>query len=396
MKKTIVVFLVVLIGTMNFSFAINTDDQEETQLGKDEFNAVLEGELDKLELEDLEEIYENHGAKELFQGKSLLNLVEDFAKGEGDISLSTVFDYLITSALTGISKNIGDIIVILVVVLLSAIIINMMSDALGNVNEVALFSCYLVVVTLIFKVFMDYVVSATEIIDISSNAARIIFPPLLTLMTALGGVSSAAVFRPAIAMLCTGMVEFVKGGILPIAVLGGTTSMLSGLSSHIHLKKFSCVCSSLTKWLLGIISTVYIGILSIQGMMSSTFDGIYLKTAKYTVDSAIPFVGGMMSDTVDVFMGCSLLIKNAIGFSGLLILVSIIVTPLISMIVSIFLYKILAALLESVADEKIILALDGVAKGLTTLFVVVLVVVAMIFITVTLALSAGNTNIMLR
>lgn len=147
---------------------------------------------------------------------------------------------------------------------------------------------------------------------------------------------------------------------------------------------------------MGIAFTVYAGILSIQGIMASTYDGISIRTAKYTVDSFMPIIGGMMSDTVDTVLGCSLLIKNAIGFTGLLVIASVCLLPLIKYITCILTYKLLSAVVSTTSSGGATMAMDGLVKAVTTLFTIVSVIAVMTFITIGLAVNAGNANLMLR
>lgn len=52
-------------------------------------------------------------------------------------------------------------------------------------------------------------------------------------------------------------------------------------------------------WFLGIILTIFVGVLSLEGTLSSSIDGITAKTAKTVISSAIPIVGSILSDALD-------------------------------------------------------------------------------------------------
>ncbi len=56
------------------------------------------------------------------------------------------------------------------------------------------------------------------------------------------------------------------------------------------------------------------GILSLEGTLTSSVDGITLKTTKAVVTSSIPVVGKLLGETVDAVLGCSNILKNAVGF----------------------------------------------------------------------------------
>ncbi|MCI9365680.1 MAG: hypothetical protein HFJ54_03580 [Clostridia bacterium] len=56
------------------------------------------------------------------------------------------------------------------------------------------------------------------------------------------------------------------------------------------------------------------GVLSLEGSLTSSVDGITIKTTKAVVTSTIPVVGKVLGETVDAVLGCSNILKNAVGF----------------------------------------------------------------------------------
>lgn len=60
----------------------------------------------------------------------------------------------------------------------------------------------------------------------------------------------------------------------------------------------------------------------------------------------MPVVGGMFADTMDTLVGCSLLIKNAVGVTGLALLLSAAAVPMIRTLCAVMTYRLCAALLR--------------------------------------------------
>lgn len=56
------------------------------------------------------------------------------------------------------------------------------------------------------------------------------------------------------------------------------------------------------------------GVLSLEGTLTSSVDGMTAKTTKAVVTSAVPVVGKILGETVDAVLGCSNILKNAVGF----------------------------------------------------------------------------------
>ena len=115
-----------------------------------------------------------------------------------------------------------------------------------------------------------------------------------------------------------------------------------------------------------------------------------LKTAKFAIDNFIPIVGKAFSDAISTIAGYSLLLKSAISSVGLIIVIGILVYPLIKLIVMIFSYRIVAALVEPVADKRMVNSISSVGDSMTMLFSAVLSVSVIFFIVIAIMASAGK------
>ena len=71
-------------------------------------------------------------------------------------------------------------------------------------------------------------------------------------------------------------------------------------------------------------------------------DGITAKTAKTVVSSAIPVVGKILGDAVDTVLGCGIVLKNAVGIVGVVIIIGICLGPILKLALTMISYKILA------------------------------------------------------
>ena len=64
-------------------------------------------------------------------------------------------------------------------------------------------------------------------------------------------------------------------------------------------------------WTLGIIFTIFVGVIRIQGIAAS-FDGVSIRTTKYAIEAA-PEVGRVHKQSIWLVLTD---IKNAVGVSG--------------------------------------------------------------------------------
>ena len=153
---------------------------------------------------------------------------------------------------------------------------------------------------------------------------------------------------------------------------------------------------SSTIWFLGIVLTIFVGVVSLEGTLASSVDGITAKTAKAIVSSAVPIVGKILGDVVDSVLGCGLILKNAVGFVGVIVIIGICIMPILKLTVLTFSYKLVASISEVIADSKIVKLLDEIGDIFKILLAILVTVTFMVIIGTTLLVKMSNTGMMFR
>ena len=121
-----------------------------------------------------------------------------------------------------------------------------------------------------------------------------------------------------------------------------------------------------------------------------------IRAAKYAVDNFVPVVGGMFSDTMDTLVGCTLIVKNALGVAAVLVLVGALVGPLLRTLAVVFMLRLSAALLEPIADGDIVCAIGDFFKDGRAVFHHHAVCGTMYFLLIVQVLLVGNLTVLLR
>lgn len=146
----------------------------------------------------------------------------------------------------------------------------------------------------------------------------------------------------------------ISSVLLPLILIGTALGIISKVSDKVQIGKISKYFKTSTIWVLGILLTLFVGILSLEGTLSSSVDGITAKTAKAAVSNFIPVVGKILGDAVDTVIGCSNILKNAVGLVGVIVVIGICILPIIKLAILMWAYYIASAIIEPVADEKIV------------------------------------------
>ncbi len=141
---------------------------------------------------------------------------------------------------------------------------------------------------------------------------------------------------------------------------------------------------------------VFSGFMVVKGAIAPVADGVTLRAAKYFTRTFIPIVGGVFADTVEVVVGGSLLIKNGIGVFGLVMLILILLTPVLKMLASIFIYKIVGVLLEPICDFRMVEALSIMESSLSLVLISLCAVTLMFLLCISILVGLGNLAVFLR
>ena len=233
------------------------------------------------------------------------------------------------------------------------------------------------------------------IIAMTHHMERLL-PMLLTLLTALGGSASSAFLHPMVAAASGSMVFLAREVILRLVMCTCAVTAVNHLSDQAHLTRMAQLLRGAVCWMLGISFTVFLGAMSLQGVTSASIDGVAIRAAKYAVDNFVPVVGGMFSDTMDTLVGCTLIVKNALGVAAVIVLVSALAAPLIRTLAVVFILRLSAALLEPIADNDIVCAIGDFSRTIVLFFITMLCVGTMYFLLIVQVMLVGNLTVLLR
>lgn len=356
-------------------------------------DAALENTLSSLPLSDWQRAYE----QAFPQGESLHSLVLRLARGEQALDGEQLLRALAARLLITLNGSLWRLARLMAPAIFCGVLQRMRAAfskaALGEALSAA---CFLMLAGCMAADLGQHIALAHQTVTRMADLMQSLFPLLLTLLAAVGGSAASAFFQPAVVAACGTMTALVRSVTLPLSLAAGVTAVLNHLSEKMGIGRLAAFLRSASAWTLGIAFTVFISVTALQSLGAAAADGISLRTAKYAVDNLVPVVGGMFADTMDTLVGASLLIKNALGLTGLLMLLSLAAVPLIQTLAAVILYRASAALLEPLADRRVSACLQDFSDVLMLLFIIQLSVGAMFLLLVAQMLVVGNLTVMMR
>lgn len=265
---------------------------------------------------------------------------------------------------------------------------------LGNnsgIGKILQLSSVSIVIVCVIMIYVDIVAETKGCLTQISNFCSVSAPIMLTLMNLLGYSSVAGILSPMMIVVLNAILSIITNVVVPIVLIGGIFTAVNNLNDKLHLTKIVKFTSSASKWILGLLTTVYLAVSAVGGVTRSMADTVSIKTARYAIEKMIPAVGGMVSGVVDAVVGGAILLKNAVGVTMILILVGIILKPLLKHIAVIAALRITAAITEPFAGECISDTLDGMANNVSYLFASICAGMSMFAVNSFVIINLGNS-----
>jgi len=378
MKKITSILFILLIFFSSITYATNENiiEEQKNMIGITDFIK----EANKYSNEDLGDMNE---------------ILNKAIKGEVDNSniVKKILNNM-TKEIKGTIKILGSVLVVIII----HAILKSLTESLQNesVSKIAYYVQYILIVTLVMSNF-------SEIVDLVKNTVQnligfmnSLLPILLTLMIATGNITTASIIQPIVLLIITFIGNSITYIVLPILLVSTSLGIISKISDKVQIDKLSKYFKSSIVWFLGIVLTLFVGILSTEGTLTSSVDGITAKTAKAAVSSLIPIVGKILGDSVDTVIGCASILKGAVGMVGVLVVISISVLPIIKIAVLCVSYYLTSAIAQPIADEKIVSLLEQIGDTFKVLLAILFAISTMLIIGTTLVIKISNSGLMYR
>ena len=304
MKNLKKIFIIIMLLFYIFLPKISYANEEET----------IKEQQEEFKIEDFIKNSETYIEGEFFEGLDLDNILDNAIKGE--IDNNTFFKKVLSLFGTELLTSLKTIASILVIIVIHAVL-KSISESLENdgIAKLIYYVQYILIVTIIMSSFSDIVKLVQDTANNLVGFMNLLVPLLMTLMMYTGSITTTTIIQPLIIFIINFIGNLIQNLIIPLVLVFASLVVISKISDRVHIDKLSKFLNSGIVWFLGIILTIFVGVVSLEGTLSSSVDGITAKTAKAVVSSSIPVVGKILGDAVDTVLGCGIVLKNAVRIS---------------------------------------------------------------------------------
>lgn len=384
-NKILGLILILLLSFTSISFAEDSSNNEDYEDTKDNIDLYIDNQLSKINIDEVEKYVKNDN---VVKNVDLKTYIKKLVRGE--TNLLDLFDKnkIKTAALSEIKTSIKIATSILVLALLSSIIKSLENSfSSKGITTVTNYIVFITVVTLTLVSFRDILSLCYTTIENIMGLVNVIIPIMISLLVLVGFPITSTALNPIFIGGIAAINIIFKKFIFVAISIAFAILVVNNLTNNIKLNRLSSFIKQINIVALGAVFTLYLGLVSIQGLYVTSFDKFTVKTAKFAVGNFIPVVGGFVSDSVDILLSSSQLIKNVFGGVGLVILVGICLIPIIKILSVILVYKVCSIAIEPVGEDNISSFLNEVANLMIIILATIIAVTIMFFVTIAILTS---------
>ena len=317
-----------------------------------------------------------------------LEVIDKLNKGDFDVNVGNWGSYIKENFTSLLKENIGFAITVFVLIMLASMIENV-NESFGDGKMINM-----VVLSVIVLSMLGIVNNVAECsIQFTDNLVLFVnsyTPTLMMLLATSGKVGTAGVLNPVMLAVSSVIILIVKNLIVPLNIISLVLKLTGCITERQHLQNFGEQIQKILKWVLGFIITIYVGIIAIIGVAAPKVDDMTVKTAKYAISNFIPYVGGMVADSVELILTCSSVVKNSVGIAGLIGILLIVIIPCLKVLVKLVVLNVLNFFVSPVAGKNIIESVNNMSSCIGVFFATDIVVSIMYIISVTVIIFIGG------
>ena len=352
-------FVTLLMAAAFWLAGSNCTAQEMTAEG----TSVLEL-PDYLELSDLEE--KLRGMTD-FSDLSFSDLVLELLQGKLPSGISGLWGEvwrLLFSYLGG-QKQLA--VQILLIALFSAVCTNFIRVFENSqIADISFYMMYLLIGTLLIGAFAEMQALTVNTLKSLFQFVTMLLPAyVVTIVFSAGSVSALGFYELTLLSVHILQLLFIKM-VLPLIQIYVVFLFFNQLTQEDLFSQASEFLKTLLEWILKTTTAILVGLQTIQCLVAPAVDTLKNSTA-HRIVKALPGVGGLMDSAAETIAGSALVIKNAVGVAGGIVVLLICLLPFLKLGLSVLLFRLLCALLQPISEKRMVDCIRSFSDGVMLL-----------------------------
>lgn len=224
-------------------------------------------------------------------------------------------------------------------------------------------------------------------VETTSDFMLALIPVLAGIITAAGNPTLALTYGSFAMAAAQAAAQTAGNIIMPLCGAFSAFGVSASLSPELKLIKLADMIKKLTIGVLSFVAAAFSAVLGLKSLLAGSADTLASKGIKLALSSAVPIVGGALSDAYSSIIGSVSLLKSTVGVFGVIAVVMIDLPVVLQLTARIILLKLLGVLSSSMGDDTTGEVLDTLSSALTVINAAVIFTAALFIISTGIAIS---------
>ncbi len=389
--------IIILFSLLLASTPALASAEQETWGGKEliDITPLLEEALSKLDLSPWAQFISHNEIFTQYTGStSPIEFIQSIISGKQTLSISSLIDILTGSFVSAMQAHATSALLILGLALLCVVLERLSSGLFsGKISAYASGLLFLISLGILTSSFAGTVSMCVGTVNDMKDLLNSTFPIFTVLIASTGSAAASNILQPSAVIISGLTANLICNVIIPLL----STSAVLGICGYIcNQSAFNSLSDSTKRaadWITGIMFTMFFGFISIQKLTSSALDTISVKTIKYTISSFSLYGGAFLSKSFDIVSGCAIMLKSVIGGAGMILLLTLCISPAVKLLAISVIYRICAFVITLTGESKISGCMGMFSKIYGAMFLCIMTAAVLFFILLSAVAMAGNSII---
>lgn len=256
---------------------------------------------------------------------------------------------------------------ILLIALFSAVCTNFIRVFENSqIADISFYMMYLLIGTLLIGAFAEMQALTVNTLKSLFQFVTLLLPAyVVTIVFSAGSVSALGFYELTLLSVHILQLLFIKM-VLPLIQIYVVFLFFNQLTQEDLFSQASEFLKTLLEWILKTTTAILVGLQTIQCLVAPAVDTLKNSTA-HRIVKALPGVGGLMDSAAETIAGSALVIKNAVGVAGMIVVLLICLLPFLKLGLSVLLFRLLCALLQPISEKRMVDCIRSFSDGVMLL-----------------------------
>ncbi len=347
-----------------------------------------EGVAEQLETFGADELFDNLPieTRHFLRRIGITQITDITAEGDGSAWLMALSEW----TKSGLIKPLQQGSILLAVVLLCALV-DSMHITVGGQGGVTFQTLSVAALAVALLPFLSGTIQSAADSLASLEVFMISFVPVYAAALLASGRGAAGIGYQGVVLTAAEVLGYAnRHFLLPVATTSFALGMAGGVNRGLKTEAISGRLSRFAAWGIGIVASIFSGLLTVKTVISSASDTVGKKFLKLSVSNMIPVVGGALSEAVNTVAGCLSVARTTVGAFGMIVCGALVVPTALELIGWSMVLSVALTAGEMFALESVVALLKAASATVKLLLAILCVQGLFMVLTVAIVLMTGG------